>query len=51
MAVGTRLLAKQKAIVTRLVAIEELAGVDVLCADKTCCSFVGSMNDVDLKNR
>jgi H+-transporting ATPase len=29
------LLAKQKAIVTRLVAIEELAGVDVLCADKT----------------
>ena len=35
MAVGARLLAKKKAIVTRLVAIEELAGVDVLCADKT----------------
>ena len=35
MAVGARLLARQKAIVTRLVAIEELAGVDVLCADKT----------------
>jgi H+-transporting ATPase len=35
MAVGARLLAQQKAIVTRLVAIEELAGVDVLCADKT----------------
>jgi H+-transporting ATPase len=35
MAVGARLLAKQKAVVTRLVAIEELAGVDVLCADKT----------------
>jgi H+-transporting ATPase len=35
MAVGSRLLAKKKAIVTRLVAIEELAGVDVLCADKT----------------
>ena len=35
MAVGVRLLAKKKAIVTRLVAIEELAGVDVLCADKT----------------
>ena len=35
MAVGARLLAKQKAIVSRLVAIEELAGVDVLCADKT----------------
>ena len=35
MAVGARLLARKKAIVTRLVAIEELAGVDVLCADKT----------------
>src|SRR5277367_6415551 len=35
MAVGGRLLAKKKAIVTGLVAIEELAGVDVLCADKT----------------
>jgi H+-transporting ATPase len=35
MAVGARLLAKKKAIVTRLSAIEELAGVDVLCSDKT----------------
>jgi len=35
MAVGARLLAKREAIVTRLAAIEELAGVDVLCADKT----------------
>ena len=35
MAVGARLLAKQKAIVSKLVAIEELAGVDILCADKT----------------
>ncbi|MGA3222053.1 MAG: plasma-membrane proton-efflux P-type ATPase, partial [Acidimicrobiales bacterium] len=35
MAVGARLLAKKKAIVSRLVAIEELAGVDVLCSDKT----------------
>lgn len=35
MAVGARLLARKKAIVSRLVAIEELAGVDVLCADKT----------------
>ena len=35
MAVGARLLATKKAIVTRLVAIEELAGVDVLCSDKT----------------
>jgi H+-transporting ATPase len=35
MAVGARLLAKKQAIVGKLVAIEELAGVDVLCADKT----------------
>jgi H+-transporting ATPase len=35
MAVGARLLAKSQAIVTRLAAIEELAGVDVLCSDKT----------------
>jgi len=35
MAVGARLLATKQAIVSRLVAIEELAGVDVLCADKT----------------
>lgn len=35
MAVGARLLAKKKAIVTKLEAIEELAGVDVLCTDKT----------------
>ena len=35
MAVGARLLAKKQAIVTKLSAIEELAGVDVLCSDKT----------------
>ncbi len=35
MAVGARLLATKQAIVSRLVAIEELAGVDVLCSDKT----------------
>lgn len=35
MAAGARLLAKKEAIVTRLATIEELAGVDVLCADKT----------------
>jgi H+-transporting ATPase len=35
MAVGAQKLAQLKAIVSRLVAIEELAGVDVLCADKT----------------
>jgi H+-transporting ATPase len=35
MAVGAERLAHLKAIVSRLVAIEELAGIDVLCADKT----------------
>jgi H+-transporting ATPase len=35
MAVGARLLSRKQAIVSRLVAIEELAGIDVLCADKT----------------
>jgi H+-transporting ATPase len=35
MAVGARLLAKKEVIVSKLVAIEELAGVDILCADKT----------------
>lgn len=35
MAVGARLLAKKQAVVTRLAAIEELAGVDILCSDKT----------------
>ena len=35
MAVGARLLAQKKAIVSRLAAIEELAGIDILCSDKT----------------
>jgi len=35
MAVGAERLARMKAIVSRLVSIEELAGVDVLCSDKT----------------
>ena len=34
MAVGARLLAKKQAIITRLSAIEELAGVDIFCSDK-----------------
>ena len=33
---GARLRAKKGAIVTRLSSIEELAGVDILCSDKTC---------------
>lgn len=35
MAIGALNLAKKQAIVTKLVSIEELAGVDVLCSDKT----------------
>jgi H+-transporting ATPase len=35
MAVGSRVLAAKQAIVSRLAAIEELAGIDVLCSDKT----------------
>ena len=35
MAVGAMNLARKQAIVSRLAAIEELAGIDVLCSDKT----------------
>src|SRR5438132_9271743 len=35
MALGARILARSKAIVSRLESIEELAGVDVLWSDKT----------------
>ena len=35
MAVGARALARRKAIVSRLNSIEELAGMEILCSDKT----------------
>jgi H+-transporting ATPase len=35
MAVGAQLLAKYQAGVSRLASVEELAGIDVLCSDKT----------------
>jgi H+-transporting ATPase len=35
MAVGAKVLAGKQAIVSRLASIEELAGMDVLCSDKT----------------
>ncbi|MDK2890594.1 MAG: H+-transporting ATPase [Methanoculleus sp.] len=35
MAVGAVALARKEAIVSKLVAIEEMAGVDILCSDKT----------------
>ena len=35
MAVGALVLSKMKAIVSRLQSIEEMAGIDILCSDKT----------------
>jgi H+-transporting ATPase len=35
MAVGAERMARRRAVVSRLAAIEELAGIDVLCTDKT----------------
>ncbi len=35
MAIGAQVLAAKEAIVSRLAAIEEVAGMDVLCSDKT----------------
>lgn len=35
MAVGAQILAKDQAVVSRLASIEELAGIDILCSDKT----------------
>lgn len=35
MALGARVLASKQAIVTKLAAIEEAAGMDILCSDKT----------------
>ena len=47
MAVGAMNLAKKQAIVSRLVAVEELAGVDVLCSDKTGTLTQNSMTVSD----
>jgi H+-transporting ATPase len=35
MAVGARILAHKQVVVSQLAAIEELAGIDILCSDKT----------------
>jgi H+-transporting ATPase len=43
MALGARVLAVKQAIVTKLTAIEEVAGIDVLCSDKT-----GTLTKADL---
>jgi H+-transporting ATPase len=44
MAVGASVLARMKAIVSRLAAIEEMAGMDILCSDKT-----GTLTKSELK--
>lgn len=44
LAVGALELSKHKAIVQRLSAIEELAGMDILCSDKTGTLTLGKMN-------
>jgi len=43
MALGARVLAAKQAIVTKLTTIEEIAGIDVLCSDKT-----GTLTKADL---
>jgi H+-transporting ATPase len=35
MALGAKMLALKQAIVTKLTAVEEIAGIDILCSDKT----------------
>jgi H+-transporting ATPase len=35
MALGAKVLAAKQAVVTKLTAVEEVAGIDVLCSDKT----------------
>ncbi len=44
MALGAKILAAKQAIVTKLTAVEEIAGIDVLCSDKT-----GTLTEADLK--
>lgn len=43
MALGAKMLAAKQAIVTKLAAVEEVAGIDVLCSDKT-----GTLTKADL---
>ncbi len=47
MAVGALNLARRQAIVSRLTAIEELAGVDIFCSDKTGTLTKNEMNVKD----
>ena len=47
MAIGARALAAKEAIVSRLAAIEEIAGMDILCSDKTGTLTQNSMSLAD----
>ena len=49
MAVGAAALAKKKAIVSKLVAIEEMAGMDILCSDKTGTITKNELTLADVK--
>ncbi|KAF9979015.1 plasma membrane H+-ATPase [Actinomortierella ambigua] len=49
LAIGARQLAEHKAIVTRMSAIEELAGVTILCSDKTGTLTLNELT-IDLSN-
>jgi len=44
MAIGARVLAAKEAIVSHLAAIEEIAGMDILCSDKTGTLTQNSMS-------
>ncbi len=47
MAIGAQALAAKNAIVSRLAAIEEIAGIDILCSDKTGTLTQNSMSLAD----
>lgn len=49
MAVGAAALARKKAIVSKLVAIEEMAGMDILCSDKTGTITKNELTLADVK--
>ncbi|MFH0924065.1 MAG: HAD-IC family P-type ATPase [bacterium] len=49
MAVGATALAKKDTIVSKLTAIEELAGIDILCVDKTGTITKNEISIVDVK--
>jgi H+-transporting ATPase len=49
MAVGAVALAKKEAIVSKLASIEEMSGVDILCADKTGTITKNELTVADIK--